>query len=572
MKGEHRSILAIVISIAFFAFWYLVVNPQKSVSTDGAASKTDVHAVQATAAKQPDQTVVANSADTGGKTSEVASEISSPDPQASLPIKTWTIKNNLVDATFTTDGGVLTAWKLNKYRKTVSAKSPLMDLVASAGTIPPLSLKFEKAKFKFPQKPRFELIAASEHSVSFRWKSDDVLIVKTITLKPNSYLADVNVKIKSINDKAITAKPVLLWSGLNGIQKKSGFLGLGNRNASKLLAPTYYMGGKIHRNKRISKLSAEEKKTGDLFWAGIEGRYFLSSIIPRVQGEGVSVEYGVKAIKNEPGKTSVWIGASLPSMDIPAGSVGTASFSVYSGPKEIKRLKAVGVHLDSAINYGWFTVIAIPILYLLKFFHGLVHDYGVAIILLTVFVKLLLHPINKKSLKSMKAMQQLQPRLKEIQKKHKDDKQKLNQETMQLFKAHKVNPMGGCLPMIAQFPIYIALYKVLWNSIEVYHAPFLFLYKDMSASDPYYIMPIILGLFMVAQQKLTPSTSADPAQKKMMMIMPVMFTVFMLFLPVGLVLYILVNTAMSVIQQWMYNKDISMLDLIRGKWRTSSAA
>jgi YidC/Oxa1 family membrane protein insertase len=140
---------------------------------------------------------------------------------------------------------------------------------------------------------------------------------------------------------------------------------------------------------------------------------------------------------------------------------------------------------------------------------------------------------------------------------------------MQLFKAHKVNPMGGCLPMLAQFPIYIALYKVLWNSIELFHQPFFWFYKDLSAPDPYYITPILLGLFMAAQQKLTPSASADPTQQKMMMIMPVMFTVFMLFLPLGLVVYILVNTVMSVTQQYMYNHGIGIMDLVRGRWKAA---
>ena len=184
----------------------------------------------------------------------------------------------------------------------------------------------------------------------------------------------------------------------------------------------------------------------------------------------------------------------------------------------------------------------------------------------------MMHPINLKSLKSMKAMQELQPRLKELQKKYKGNKERLNQETMQLFKAHKVNPMGGCLPMLLQLPIYIALYKVLWNSIELYHAPFFWFYKDLSAPDPYMITPIILGVFMVAQQKLMPSASADPAQKKMMMIMPVMFTVFMVFLPVGLVVYILVNTVMTVVTQWMYNKGIRMRDVLRFKFKPHTVA
>ena len=164
----------------------------------------------------------------------------------------------------------------------------------------------------------------------------------------------------------------------------------------------------------------------------------------------------------------------------------------------------------------------------------------------------------------MKAMQKLQPQLKELQKKYKGDKKKIQEETMRLFQTHKANPMGGCLPMLLQFPIYIALYKVLWNSTELYHVPFLY-YPDLSASDPYFITPVLMGVFMFLQQRMMPSTSADPTQQKMMMIMPVMFTVFMLFLPVGLVLYILISTAAGVIQQVMYNNNIRVRDLVRGK-------
>ena len=228
-------------------------------------------------------------------------------------------------------------------------------------------------------------------------------------------------------------------------------------------------------------------------------------------------------------------------------------------------LQKGGARLDEAIDYGFFGIVAIPLLHLLKFFYQVVHNYGLAIILLTILIKLLLHPINKRSMGSMKAMQNLQPKLKELREKYKNDKQRLNMEMMNLFKLHKVNPMGGCLPMHAQFPIYIALYKVLWNSVELYRAPFFWFYKDLSAPDPYLISPILLGIAMFAQQKLMPAATMDPAQRKMMMFMPLMFCVFMLFLPSGLTIYILVNTVFSILQQWMVNKGIRMRDVLSGK-------
>ena len=566
MKSEYRGIIAIGLSAAFFILWFSVISPPKKPTAEEQAAV----AAQATAAP----TAVEAKQEEGTAPAPIASPVSgaAADPQASLPVKNWTIKNGVVEVDLTSDGGVPTSWRVLGYRETTEASSPPIDLVSQAGGLPPaLALSFEGANFAFPEKPRYELVAADESHVVFRWRSAEAEVTKTITFKPESYLLDVAVDVKSLSPKALNGRPVLSWSGMTLPPKNGGFFGFLKQPSPDNKVPVYYLDGKVHRQDNISKIEVKSEQAGQLLWAGLESRYFLGAVIPRVQGQGLSVEYGAADLSSQgPGVRGLWAGAALPAFTAPSGDIAASLFSVYAGPKEISQLKGVGVRLDEAIDYGWFTVVAIPILYCLKFFYGLIHNYGIAIILLTIFVKLLLHPINIKSLKSMKAMQQLQPRLKELQKKCAGDKQKLNQETMQLFRAHKVNPMGGCLPMLAQFPIYIALYKVLWNSIELYHAPFFWFYRDLSAPDPYLITPILLGVFMVAQQKLMPSTSADPAQQKMMMIMPVMFSVFMLFLPVGLVLYILVNTVMSVTQQYMYNKGIRMRDLIRGRWKPAT--
>jgi YidC/Oxa1 family membrane protein insertase len=291
-------------------------------------------------------------------------------------------------------------------------------------------------------------------------------------------------------------------------------------------------------------------------------------IIPRESGN-----LGKILVKNKIEEAGVQIKTEVitPKQIVLSQGEVRQKFAVYVGPRDRQNLMLVGGSLEKAIDYGWFSFIAIPILYLLKFFYGIIRNYGIAIIILTVFVKLLLNPLTKYSMKSMKEMQKLQPKMKELKEKYKDNRERLNMETMQLFRAHKVNPMSGCLPMLLQLPIYIALYKVLWNAIELYKAPFVFFYKDLSAPDPYLIMPIALGIFMWLQQKFTPSASADPAQAKMMQIMPIMFTAFMLFLPSGLVLYILVNTVMSVIQQWMMNNDIKFRDLIKGRFKKATA-
>ncbi len=563
MKSEHRSLVAIGLSVAVMMAWYVFLGPK----TPPAATP---EAPAAAAAPQ--------AAATPAPTTPVATETVGGDPQANLPAVESVLTNSAVRAVFTSKGGVPTEWLLANYRESTDKGSPPLNLVArEASALPTIDFSFENANFSFPTLPTYRLIRADAKSVLYEWQSGELKITKKISFGDGAYTADVEVRVENVGPRALTAQPTLTVSGTSLPAQKSGFFSFLKQAPATNKSPVYFLDGNVHRSQNVGKIpamqmvAADAQKGSGLYWAGLEDRYFLSAVIPRAVSSGVAAVMGAAALPSA-GKDAyeMFAGAGLAPMNVPPGGVSDMKFSVYMGPKDIDALKAMNVSLDKAIDYGWFTVIAMPILYLLKIFYKVVMNYGIAIILLTIFIKLLLHPINVRSMKSMKAMQQLQPKLKELQKKYANDREKLNLETMQLFKTHKVNPMGGCLPMVAQFPIYIALYKVLWSSIELYHAPFFWFYRDLSAPDPYLITPILLGLFMVAQQKLTPSASADPAQQKMMMIMPVMFTGFMLFLPVGLVVYILVNTAMSVTQQHLYNKGIRMRDVLRGKFAPSS--
>ncbi len=576
MKSEHRGIIAIALSAGFFILWFTYLKPEQppaapAQAQEAATAQATTATGQATATATnpaPDPATGAGAADPAADPAAVH------DPQVAMPVKTWTIETERIIAEFSTDGGVPIAWKLKGYRETTKAGSPLIDLAAVDAALPqPMALSFAEANFAFPERPRYELVAADDKKIVFRWRSAEAEVVKTIAFTGKRYLADVTVEVKNRGGKALVGRPALTWSGAYLPKEGGGIFGFIKQPPVTSQTPAAYIDGEVEREQSVAKIPERVVRDGQVYWSGLESRYFLGAIVPRVQGQGLGIEYGAApATAGSPeGARGLYAGATLPKIVVPQGERAQALFSVYAGAKEIDDLKAAGARLEEAIDYGWFTIIAVPILYVLKFFQSIVSNWGIAIILLTILIKLLLHPINIKSLKSMKAMQQLQPRLKELQKKYKDDKARLNQETMQLFRAHKVNPMGGCLPMLAQFPIYIALYKVLWNSVQLYHAPFFWFYKDLSAPDPYLITPILLGIFMVAQQKLMPSASADPAQKKMMMIMPIMFTVFMVFLPVGLVIYILVNTVMSVTQQYMYNHGIGIMDLLRGKFRPAKA-
>jgi YidC/Oxa1 family membrane protein insertase len=231
----------------------------------------------------------------------------------------------------------------------------------------------------------------------------------------------------------------------------------------------------------------------------------------------------------------------------------------YFGPKEIDTLKKVGHKLETAVDFGWFTVFALPLLWLLKWFNAFVHNYGISIILLTILIKILLYPLTFKSMKSMKDMQKIQPKLNAIREKYKDDKEALNREMMNLMKTHGYNPLSGCLPMFIQMPVFIALYNVLYGAIDLYGQPFFGWIRDLSAKDPYYVTPLLLALMMFLQQKLTPTTTTDPAQQKAMMFMPIVFAFMMLWLPSGLTLYMLVNSIISIIQQMIINKKLGIL-------------
>ena len=250
---------------------------------------------------------------------------------------------------------------------------------------------------------------------------------------------------------------------------------------------------------------------------------------------------------------------------LPANGSKTYAYTLYMGPKQLTVLQSVGHELSKAINYGWFDIIAKPMLWLLNFFYSFSKNYGIAIILLTILIKGAFWPITQKGMQSMKNMQKLQPKIAKLREKFKDDPAKMNQEMMGLYKTYKINPIGGCLPMIIQIPFFFALYKVLMAAIELRHAPFMLWINDLSAPDrlwvgfdiPYLhglpVLTLLMGASMFLQQKMTPTT-ADPTQARVMQFLPIIFTFMFLNFASGLVLYWLVNNLLSILQQQLINR------------------
>lgn len=300
-------------------------------------------------------------------------------------------------------------------------------------------------------------------------------------------------------------------------------------------------------------LDEAETFTGEISFVGLGERYFLTALVP---GEDLATT-GCDFRASESSTGSVVLRTAP--FSVAPGAVFETELTLYTGPKDETFLRQVDPSLTRSIDLGWFSALALPIRWFLLLFQGWVGNWGLAIILLTVFIKTLLFPITNKSYVNMEKMREVQPRLKELQEKYKNDNMKLAEAQMKLFKESGTSPLGGCLPMILQMPIYIALYRTVWGSAELYNAPFMLWIQDLSSRDPWFILPVAMGVIMWVQQKMMPPPTApqgEGAEIMMMMtrVMPVMFTVFMLFLPSGLVLYILANMVLSIGQQLMIRK------------------
>ncbi|MBI3542704.1 MAG: membrane protein insertase YidC [Deltaproteobacteria bacterium] len=296
----------------------------------------------------------------------------------------------------------------------------------------------------------------------------------------------------------------------------------------------------------VSDVDEVKEESGQGVWVGFASRYFLNAI---ANTSGAPAQFQARPVSDHEVTAGFFY---------PAAKTSNIAVRMYYGPKDIDILKAAGTHLETAVDFGWFTIFAYPMLTALKWFYKYVHNFGIAIILLTVLVKLLTYPLTLKSMKSMKQMQRIQPQLQRLRERYKDDKEKLNREMLQLMKSNGYNPASGCLPIFIQMPIFVALYNVLNGAIDLYGQPFFGWIHDLSLKDPLYVTPVLLALMMFIQQKMTPNTASDPAQQRMMMMMPLIFGFMMLSLPSGLTLYMLVNSVVSVLQQVAINKTINV--------------
>ena len=369
-----------------------------------------------------------------------------------------------------------------------------------------------------------------------------VAVEKVYTFHRNNYAIDVRYEIK--NDSAATITPSVYYQIIHDNQSNQG----------SAMMPTFTGGAYYNDTDKFNKVKFDDMAKQDLAlkskdgWVGLVQHYFVGAWIPQ---DGIERKFYTSKLTDQ----YFSIGTISPLAAIETGKTLTVPARLYLGPQTQKDLEATAPGLEYVVDYGILTIIAKPLFWLLSQLYEWVKNWGVAIILLTVIIKAAFFKLSASSYKSMAQMRELAPRLQAMKEKFGDDKQKMQQAMLEMYRTEKINPMGGCLPILVQIPVFIALYWVLLGSVELRHAPFFGWITDLSAIDPWYILPLLMGATMIIQTYLNPAPT-DPIQAKVMKIMPVVFSIFFFFFPAGLVLYWLVNNILSIWQQWYINKSI----------------
>ncbi len=326
--------------------------------------------------------------------------------------------------------------------------------------------------------------------------------------------------------------------------------------ARKMFMPVSFQGAVYYSAAdRYHKLSYDEMLKSPLAttlndgWVGLSEHYFVTAFLLT---KGQAQQCYTKALAEE----RFLAGCIAAPLSVAPGQSATWETRLYAGPKAQDSLEDVAEGLALTVDYGKLTVIAQPVFWLLRTVHGLIGNWGVAIILVTLLIKLAFYRLSAASYRSMAHMRKVQPKITAMRERYKDDRQQLNEKMMELYRTEKINPLGGCLPVVVQIPVFIALYWVLLESVELRHAPFILWIHDLSGADPYYVLPVLMGISMFLQQRMTPMVGMEPTQRRVMMAMPLVFTVFFALFPAGLVLYWFINNVLSITQQWFINRQL----------------
>jgi len=540
---DKKSLIAIVLSaVVIFSYPYVIKHFFPPHKTE--AEKT-VSAQKEKVAETEDELVAGKNNGLIKKTvgGIAGSALEKTSEQTAFTEKIINIDTPLYTAELTSLGGGIKNWNLKKYDKTADKASGPVNLVASPRNIPTF-----RTRLVYDSTIETAELTSTDKSITLAKGESKELVLRGVTAKglnvEKRYLftgSDYLVKTElRITNGAKTAFKGFVDTTVVKGQKKV--------KKKKRGRATYHEGGLVSIGDKVIRHKDKdpgETRNADVKWIGIENKYFLSALIPITK---IPVSWRL----NSPSKEEV-VAVTRFAVSIAPGETALYSYNTFMGPKKYDLLVSEKSGLEGAVEFGYFSFMAKPLLHVLNFMQSYVVNYGIAIIVLTIVIKLIFYPLTHHGLKSMNGMKKVQPQIAAIKERYKDDKARLNKEIMGLYKKYKINPVGGCLPMILQIPVFIALYEVLYVCIELRHAPFFLWIHDLSAQDPYYITPLIMGGSMFLQQKMTP-TAVDPTQAKMMLFMPVIFTVMFLKFPAGLVIYWLVNNILSIAQQYYINK------------------
>ncbi len=387
----------------------------------------------------------------------------------------------------------------------------------------------------------------------YRWNSPDGRWQVVKKFEPDARAFGLKLEVEVVNRTATEQKLSSVDVVVTGLASEGGGSFMGSDAA---VVEGLCVGPENTERKPAKGLDETKSVLSKVTFGGLDEQYFLHSVAATTDS-GAATE--LSRCSFGPTKDGVLKSTvSTGPLTVAANGIARAHFSVYAGPKTEQFLGAYPHGLKGSINLGWFSFLAVPIRWTLVFFYGWVHNWGLAIILLTIAIKALLYLPTAKSMRSMEKLREIQPKIAELQKLYANDQMKLAEEQMKLFKEAGTSPFGGCLPTLLQMPIYIALYRTVWGSAELYRADFLFWISDLSKRDPYFALPVLMGVMMFAQARLTPQAVDNPQMKVMQNIMPFLFTTMMLFLPSGLVLYIVVNTVLSVAQQLWIKRQMEI--------------
>lgn len=468
-------------------------------------------------------------------------------PPSALPAteELVSIETDLYRAKFSSRGAVLTSWELKRYQHTATDSAPVQLVKQGSKFAGPLALVTADAELTktlgnglYTVSRDFSTLDSSHPighmTFQHRDEAKNLLLEKTLTFHADSYLVDIAIQSTGL-DGDLT---IGLGTNFGIVEWGDGLIGQ--------IGSASFVDEKVDKDAPDSEI----ERKGAVHWLALQDKYFLSVLIPKQASSTVVKKEGDKLLSG--------------SVRLPAQSSGsTMNLQLYAGPKEYDTLVAMQIGIEDTIDFGWFVfgswgvvkAVAKPIFYVLRFINDYTHNYGVTIILLTMMLKVLFVPLQYKSYKSMKQMQVIQPKVLAIQEKFKEDRDRLNKELIKLYRDHKVNPVGGCLPMVLQMPVFVALFNILYMTIDLRQAPFMAWISDLSVQDPFYVLPIIMGVTMVVQQKITPTTM-DPTQAKIMLMLPAFMTFLFINFPAGLVLYWLTNNVLTISQQLITDRVI----------------